>query len=450
MPTEILMPALSPTMEEGRLARWYVKEGDRVDAGDVIAEIETDKATLEFEAVAPGRLGPILVPEGAEAVKVNTPIAVLLSAAEDGTEIALPETPPAAPPPAPRPAARGARSGTLREPGWDADLPRGTLTVREALRDALAEEMRRDDDVVLIGEEVAEYQGAYKITQGLFDEFGARRVMDAPITEHAFTGIAVGAAFAGLRPVVEYMSFAFAMQAMDQIVNSAAKTHYMSGGAVTCPLVLRGPQGMGGRVGAQHAQCFASWFAQVPGLKVVAPFAASDAKGLLKAAIRDPNPVVFLESEALYGRAFEVPDLGEDHVVPLGRARVWREGTDVTIVSFGAGMAHALAAADTLAEEGLSAEVIDLRSLRPLDTGTVIESVKRTSRCVTVEDGWPVGAVGDHIAAEVMRGAFDWLDAPVLSVTGRDLPMPYAETLEQAALVTSGDVVAAARRVCNR
>jgi len=453
MTIEILMPALSPTMEEGTLAKWCVKPGNRVSSGDVIAEIETDKATMEVEAVDDGVIGALLVAEGAQGVKVNTPIATLL---EDGESAAAAPSSAPSPPPAPAaagaPAAPKAAAEPLAAPETD-DFPPGTTfrtqTVREALRDAMAEEMRADERVFIIGEEVAEYQGAYKITQGLLDEFGSRRVVDTPITEHGFAGLAVGAAFGGLRPVVEFMTFNFAMQAIDQIVNSAAKTLYMSGGQMGCPIVFRGPNGAAARVGAQHSQDFAAWYAQIPGLKVCMPYSAADAKGLLRAAIRDPNPVVFLENEILYGRSFEVPEI-DDWTVPIGKARVARAGRDVTIVSFGIGMTHALEAAAALATEGIEAEVIDLRSLRPMDTAAVVRSVQRTNRCVTVEEGWPVGSIGDHIAGVLMREAFDWLDAPVLSLTGKDVPMPYAANLEKLALVTIAEVVAAAKSVCYR
>jgi len=453
MTIEILMPALSPTMEEGTLAKWCVKPGDSVSSGDVIAEIETDKATMEVEAVDDGVIGALLVAEGAQGVKVNTPIATLL---EDGESAAAAPSSAPSPPPAPAaagaPAAPKAAAEPLAAPETD-DFPPGTTfrtqTVREALRDAMAEEMRADERVFIIGEEVAEYQGAYKITQGLLDEFGSRRVVDTPITEHGFAGLAVGAAFGGLRPVVEFMTFNFAMQAIDQIVNSAAKTLYMSGGQMGCPIVFRGPNGAAARVGAQHSQDFAAWYAQIPGLKVCMPYSAADAKGLLRAAIRDPNPVVFLENEILYGRSFEVPEI-DDWTVPIGKARVARAGRDVTIVSFGIGMTHALEAAAALATEGIEAEVIDLRSLRPMDTAAVVRSVQRTNRCVTVEEGWPVGSIGDHIAGVLMREAFDWLDAPVLSLTGKDVPMPYAANLEKLALVTIAEVVAAAKSVCYR
>ena len=455
MAIEILMPALSPTMEEGTLAKWLVKEGDTVSAGDILAEIETDKATMEFEAVDEGVIGQILVPEGTEGVKVNTAIATLL---EEGD--APDATPKSASAPAeesedaaPAPAAAAAASPEAPKADLSPDWPEGTemksQTVREALRDAMAEEMRNDDTVYLMGEEVAEYQGAYKVSQGLLDEFGGKRVIDTPITEHGFAGIAVGAAFGGLRPIVEFMTFNFAMQAIDQIINSAAKTLYMSGGQMGAPMVFRGPNGAAARVGAQHSQDYAAWYAQIPGLKVVMPYSASDAKGLLKTAIRDPNPVIFLENEILYGRSFDVPVM-DDFTVPFGKARIWREGADVTIVSFGIGMQYALEAAEKLAEEGVEAEVIDLRTLRPIDYDTVLASVMKTNRCVTVEEGWPVGSIGNHLSATIMERAFDYLDAPVLNCTGKDVPMPYAANLEKHALVTTDEVVEAVKQVTYR
>ncbi|WP_273520862.1 pyruvate dehydrogenase complex E1 component subunit beta [Rhodosalinus sediminis] len=458
MSTEILMPALSPTMEEGKLARWLVKEGDTVSAGDILAEIETDKATMEFEAVDEGTVAKILVAEGTDGVKVNTPIAMLAEEGESAADVtapeataaAAPETPAEAPAPAASPAPAAAPAPAKpREPEVPAGTEMRRQTVREALRDAMAEEMRGDDTVFVMGEEVAEYEGAYKITQGLLDEFGARRVIDTPITEHGFAGLGVGAAFGGLRPIVEFMTWNFAMQAIDQIINSAAKTLYMSGGQMGCPMVFRGPNGAAARVAAQHSQDYAAWYAQIPGLKVVQPYAADDAKGLLKSAVRDPNPVIFLENEILYGKSFDVPVL-DDWTVPFGKARVWREGGDVTIVSFGIGMTYALEAADRLAEDGIAAEVIDLRTLRPMDRETVIESVKKTNRCVTVEEGWPQGSVGNHISAVLMEHAFDWLDAPVVNVTGKDVPMPYAANLERMALVTTDEVVEAVRKVTYR
>ncbi len=449
MAINILMPALSPTMEEGTLAKWLVKEGDTVESGDILCEIETDKATMEFEAVDEGVIGKILVADGTEGVKVNAPIAVLL---EDGESAdAAPAVAPAqAKTPAPEPTER--RVG-FTPPPVEQDLPAGTTfksqTVREAIRDAMAEEMRRSDDVFLMGEEVAQYQGAYKISQGMLDEFGPRRVIDTPITEHGFTGIAIGAAFAGLNPIVEFMTWNFAMQAIDQIINSAAKTRYMSGGQMTCPIVFRGANGAASRVGAQHSHDYATWYAQVPGLKVVMPYSAADYKGLMKSAIRDPNPVVVLENEMLYGRSFDVPEI-EDYTVPIGKARIWREGDDVTIVSFGIGMQYALEAADKLASEGISAEVIDLRTLRPMDTEAIIKSVKKTNRCVTVEEGFPVASIGGHISATIMQEAFDYLDAPVINCTGKDVPMPYAANLEKLALVTTEEVIAAVKSVTYR
>jgi pyruvate dehydrogenase E1 component beta subunit len=457
MATEILMPALSPTMEEGTLAKWLVKEGDTVSSGDIMAEIETDKATMEFEAVDEGIVGKILISEGTEGVKVNTPIAILVEEGEDAS--ALPAAAPAAAAvteaapaaveaPAPAAAAPAAPVVDL-SPDWPADAEMKTETVREALRDAMAEEMRGDEDVYLMGEEVAEYQGAYKISQGLLDEFGPKRVIDTPITEHGFAGIAVGSAFGGLKPIVEFMTFNFAMQAIDQIINSAAKTLYMSGGQMGCPIVFRGPNGAAARVAAQHSQDYAAWYMQIPGLKVVMPYSAADAKGLLKSAIRDPNPVIFLENEILYGRTFDVPQV-DDLSIPLGKARIWREGSDVTIVSFGIGMQYALEAADKLAEEGISAEVIDLRTIRPMDTGAIINSVMKTNRLVTVEEGWPQGSVGSYISSVVMQEAFDYLDAPVINCTGKDVPMPYAANLEKLALITTDEVIAAVKQVTYR
>ncbi|MEE2945533.1 MAG: pyruvate dehydrogenase complex E1 component subunit beta [Pseudomonadota bacterium] len=455
MAIEILMPALSPTMEEGTLAKWLVKEGDTVSSGDIIAEIETDKATMEFEAVDEGVIGHILVPEGTENVKVNVAIATLLEDGEEAGAAPAPSAATEAPAPAaePAPATPAAVSEAVPVMNHAPDWPEGTelkqQTVREALRDAMAEEMRSNENVFLMGEEVAEYQGAYKISQGMLDEFGSQRVIDTPITEHGFAGIAVGAAFGGLNPIVEFMTFNFAMQAIDQIINSAAKTLYMSGGQMGCPIVFRGPNGAAARVGAQHSQDYAAWYAQIPGLKVVMPYSASDAKGLLKSAIRDPNPVIFLENEILYGRSFDVPVL-DDFTVEIGKARVWREGTDVTLVSFGIGMQYALEAADRLAEDGISAEVIDLRSLRPIDYDTVLASVMKTNRCVTVEEGFPVGSIGNHLSATIMERAFDYLDAPVINCAGKDVPMPYAANLEKLALVTTDEVVAAVKQVTYR
>jgi pyruvate dehydrogenase E1 component beta subunit len=455
MATEILMPALSPTMEEGTLAKWLVKEGDTVKAGDILAEIETDKATMEFEAVDEGVIGKILVAEGTEGVKVNAAIALLLEDGESASDAAAApakaEAPKAAPAqaaaaPAPAPAALKAAK---MQPDWPEGTEVRKQTVREALRDGMAEEMRRDPSVFLMGEEVAEYQGAYKISQGMLDEFGPKRVIDTPITEHGFTGIAVGAAFGGLRPIVEFMTFNFAMQAIDQIINSAAKTLYMSGGQMGAPMVFRGPNGAAARVGAQHSQDYAAWYAQIPGLKVVMPYSASDYKGLMKTAIRDPNPVIFLENEILYGRSFDVPVL-EDYTVPFGKAKIWREGTDVTIISFGIGMTYALEAAERLEKDGISAEVIDLRTLRPLDYDTLIASVMKTNRCVTVEEGFPVASIGNHLSAYIMENAFDYLDAPVINCCGKDVPMPYAANLEKLALVTTDEVVAAVKKVTYR
>ena len=451
MAIEILMPALSPTMEEGTLAKWLVSEGDEVSSGQIIAEIETDKATMEFEAVDEGKIGKILIAEGTSNVKVNTPIAILL---EDGdSEDAAVTTTQAPAQDAPAPTTAPAAAAPTPSTPVEIELPAGTTfktqTVREALRDAMAEEMRGNGDVFLMGEEVGEYQGAYKISQGLLDEFGPKRVIDTPITEIGFAGLATGAAYAGLRPIVEFMTFNFAMQAIDHIINSAAKQLYMSGGQMTVPIVFRGPNGAAARVGAQHSQDYAAWYAQIPGLKVVMPYSADDAKGLLKSAIRDPNPVVFLENEIMYGRSFDVPDI-EDYTVPIGKARIWRKGSDVTLVSFGIGMHHTLQAADALAEMGISAEVIDLRSLRPIDYDTVINSVMKTNRCVTIEEGWPVASIGNHLSATIMERAFDYLDAPVINVTGKDVPMPYAANLEKLALVTVDDIVSAVKAVTYR
>ncbi|MEM6758410.1 MAG: pyruvate dehydrogenase complex E1 component subunit beta [Pseudomonadota bacterium] len=457
MATEILMPALSPTMEEGTLAKWLVKEGDTVASGDIMAEIETDKATMEFEAVDEGVIGKILVAEGSEGVKVNTAIAILVEEGEEVSDTPAQAAATADPTPtaeAPQaPVAATAAAPAAPQVDSSPDYPDGTpmkqQTVREALRDAMAEEMRADDAVFLMGEEVAEYQGAYKVSQGLLDEFGSKRVIDTPITEHGFAGIGVGAAFGGLRPIVEFMTWNFAMQAIDQIINSAAKTLYMSGGQMGAPMVFRGPNGAAARVGAQHSQDYAAWYMQIPGLKVVMPYSAADAKGLMKTAIRDNNPVCFLENEILYGRSFDVPDL-DDFTIPFGKARVWREGSDVTIVSFGIGMQYALEAADKLAEDGINAEVIDLRTLRPMDTGTVLTSVMKTNRCVTVEEGWPQGSVGNHISSVIMQEAFDYLDAPVINCTGKDVPMPYAANLEKHALITTDEVIDAVKKVTYR
>ena len=453
MATEILMPALSPTMEEGTLAKWLVKEGDTVSSGDIMAEIETDKATMEFEAVDEGIVGKILIAEGTEGVKVNDVIAILVEDGEDVPAASAAPAPvtetPAAAPAEPVAAAAPSAPEVDATPDWDADLEVKQTTVREALRDAMAEEMRRDEDVFLMGEEVAEYQGAYKISQGLLDEFGAKRVIDTPITEHGFAGIGVGAAFGGLKPIVEFMTFNFAMQAIDQIINSAAKTLYMSGGQMGAPMVFRGPNGAAARVGAQHSQDYAAWYMQVPGLKVVMPYSAADAKGLMKTAIRDPNPVIFLENEILYGKSFDVPVM-EDFTIPFGKAKIERSGDDVTIVSFGIGMTYALEAAEKLAEDGINAEVINLRSLRPMDTESILASVRKTNRCVTVEEGWPQGSVGGYISRVIMQQAFDYLDAPVITCTGKDVPMPYAANLEKHALVTTDEVIAAVKQVTYR
>ena len=462
MPIEILMPALSPTMTEGTLAKWEVKEGDAVASGDILAEIETDKATMEVESIDEGTVGRILIEAGTENVAVNTPIAILLADGEDAAALRdfQPTAPAAAEPAAPTPAPSQASATVPAAPAAPAApealeeaLPAGTemqtITVREALRDAMAEEMRRDDTVFLIGEEVAEYQGAYKVSQGLLQEFGGRRVIDTPITEHGFTGLGVGAAFGGLKPIVEFMTFNFAMQALDQIINSAAKTRYMSGGQMSVPIVFRGPNGAASRVAAQHSQCYANWYANVPGLKVVAPCFAADAKGLLKAAIRDPNPVVFLENEILYGRGGEVP-VGDDHMVSIGRAKMVRASADVTIVAFSIMVEKSLAAAEALATEGIEAEVIDLRTIRPLDMETIVTSVRKTNRCVTAEEGWAMCGIGAEISAGIMTAAFDWLDAPVTRVAGADVPMPYAANLERLALPQPEDVAEAAKAVCYR
>jgi pyruvate dehydrogenase E1 component beta subunit len=470
MPIQVLMPALSPTMEKGNLAKWLKREGDKVKSGDVIAEIETDKATMEVEAIDEGTLGKILVPEGTADVAVNTPIATILAEGETGDDTvdaankptpqkkaaesappvaAVAKPAPAEPKKAPSAAAAPPQPKVQPEP----DVPEGTemvtMTMREALRDAMAEEMRRDPSVFVMGEEVAEYQGAYKVTQGLLQEFGSHRVVDTPITEHGFAGLGVGAALAGLKPIVEFMTFNFAMQAMDQIINSAAKTRYMSGGQMASSIVFRGPNGAAARVAAQHSQDYSAWYSHIPGLKVIAPYTASDAKGLLKAAIRDPNPIIFLENEILYGQSFPVPKL-DDFVLPIGKARIARAGNDVTIVSFSMGMSYALKAAEELAKEGIEAEVIDLRTLRPMDTDTIIASVKKTGRIVTVEEGWPQAGIGAEIAVRVVEHAFDFLDAPVTRVSGKDVPMPYAANLEKLALPTVAEVVEAAKAVCYR
>ena len=460
MATEIKMPALSPTMETGTLAKWLVAEGDQVRSGDIIAEIETDKTTMEVETIDDGVVGKLLVPAGAENVPVNTVIAILIDDANDSTadaavaykavseNVALEN---ADVQKTLSPAVASAALATESAPAiTDRAEIRGAstmLTVRESLRDAMAEEMRRDERVFVMGEEVAEYQGAYKVTQGLLDEFGSKRVIDTPITEQGFAGLGVGAAFGELRPVIEFMTFNFAMQAIDQIINSAAKTLYMSGGQMGCPIVFRGPNGAASRVGAQHSQCYASWYAHCPGLKVVSPYSAADAKGLLKSAIRDPNPVIFLENEVMYGQSFDVPD--DDVLVPIGKAKILREGTDVTITAFSIMVGRALQAADALAAQGISAEVIDLRTIRPLDNETIVASVKKTSRLVTCEEGFPFAGIGAEIAIQVMEQAFDWLDAPIARVTGKDVPMPYAENLEKLALPQVEDIVATAQAVCD-
>ncbi len=463
MPIQVLMPALSPTMEKGNLAKWLKKEGETIKSGDVIAEIETDKATMEVEATDEGTLGKILIPEGTADVAVNTPIATILSDGESAADLGKVSAPPKASEPAPAAEAKAeapqpkeqtkAPSAPAAAAEPDPEIPSGTemvtMTIRDALRDAMAEEMRRDPDVFLMGEEVAEYQGAYKVSQGLLQEFGARRVIDTPITEHGFAGIGVGAAMSGLKPIVEFMTFNFAMQAIDQIINSAAKTLYMSGGQMGCSIVFRGPNGAASRVAAQHSQDYSAWYSQVPGLKVVAPFSAADYKGLLKAAIRDPNPVIFLENEMLYGHTGEVPKL-DDYVVPIGKARIVRSGGHVTIISWSNGMSYALKAADELAKEGIEAEVIDLRTLRPMDTDTIVASVKKTGRAVTVEEGWQQSGVGAEVAARIMEHAFDYLDAPVARVSGKDVPMPYAANLEKLALPSVAEVVEAAKAVSYR
>jgi pyruvate dehydrogenase E1 component beta subunit len=444
MATAILMPALSPTMTEGKLARWLKKEGDAVKSGDVLAEIETDKATMEVEAVDEGTLTRIIVPEGTEGVAVNSPIAELNGGAGEAAPALAPAAKPA---PAPAPAATAPQApapmAAAPEKDWGATKP---TTVREALRDAMALEMRRDADVFLMGEEVAQYQGAYKISQGLLDEFGAKRVIDTPITEHGFTGMAVGAAMTGLRPIVEFMTFNFSMQAIDHIINSAAKTLYMSGGQLGCPIVFRGPNGAASRVAAQHSQCYASWYAHVPGLKVVAPWSAADAKGLLRAAIRDPNPVIVLENEILYGQTFECP-VDDDFILPIGKAKVERVGRDVTIVAYSIAVSWAMSAAEELAKQGIEAEVVNLRSIRPLDVETIVASVKKTNRLVTVEEGWPYANIGTEVAMQVTEAAWDWLDAPPVRVCGKDIPMPYAANLEKLALPTVPEIVEAAKRV---
>ena len=454
MPTNILMPALSPTMEQGKLAKWLKKEGDKIKSGDILAEIETDKATMEVEAVDEGTLGKILVADGTDNVAVNTPIAVIVADGEDANAAAAPVPKAAAPALAASAAPPVQTSAPVAPQAASASAvlagtAMATMTVREALRDAMAEEMRRDPDVFIIGEEVAEYQGAYKITQGLLQEFGAKRVIDTPITEHGFAGIAVGAAMTGLRPIVEFMTWNFAMQAIDHIINSAAKTLYMSGGQMGAPIVFRGPNGAAARVGAQHSQDYTAWYSNVPGLKVVAPFTAADYKGLMKSAIRDPNPVIFLENEILYGQSFDVPKI-DDYLVPIGKARVARAGKDATIVTWSIGMTYALKAAAELAKEGIDVEIIDLRTIRPMDKDAILASVMKTGRCVTVEEGWAQSGVGAEIMAVIMEGAFDYLDAPVIRITGKDVPMPYAANLEKLALPNVGEVVRAVKTVCYR
>ncbi|GCE89753.1 pyruvate dehydrogenase E1 component subunit beta [Komagataeibacter diospyri] len=452
MATEILMPALSPTMKEGKVARWLRRPGEAIAAGDVIAEIETDKATMEVEAVDEGIMGRILIPEGTENVAVNTPIAILLAEGEDAdaqpaaaaatdAAAAEPAAPPSCGPASAAPSTPKAAAEPEKDWGESAEI-----TVREALRDAMAAELARDEDVFLIGEEVAQYQGAYKVSQGLLDQFGEKRVIDTPITEQGFTGMAIGAALTGLKPIVEFMTMNFAMQAIDQIINSAAKTRYMSGGQMSCPIVFRGPNGAAARVGAQHSQCYASWYGHVPGLKVVAPWSAADAKGLLRAAIRDPNPVIFLENEILYGQRFPCP-VDEDFILPIGKAKIERAGTDVTIVAFSIMVGTALEAAAKLAEQGIEAEVINLRTIRPLDTRTIVDSVKKTSRLVTVEEGWPFAGIGAEIAMQVIEHAFDYLDAPPVRVAGADVPMPFAANLEKLALPDPDWIINAVRQV---
>ena len=448
MTTEILMPALSPTMEEGKLSKWFIKEGDKVSAGDIIAEIETDKATMEFEAVDEGTVTKLIVTEGTDGVLVNSAIALIT---DENSEDAIDKKISIEKVQTDTNLSKAKVKNQIKplednELEWDSEVQTKTQTVREAIRDAMAEEMRRDETVYLMGEEVAEYQGAYKVSQGLLDEFGSKRVIDTPITEHGFTGIAVGSAFAGLRPIVEFMTFNFSMQAIDQIINSAAKTLYMSGGQMGAPMVFRGPNGAAARVGAQHSQDYAAWYTHIPGLKVVQPYSASDAKGLMKTAIRDDNPVIFLENEILYGKSFEVPLL-EDYTVPFGKARIWREGTDATIVSFGIGMQYALEASEQLQADGVSVEVIDLRTLRPIDYETIIKSVEKTNRCVTVEEGFPIGSIGNHLSAVIMERAFDYLDAPVINCTGKDVPMPYAANLEKLALTTTAEVISAVKKI---
>jgi len=449
MPIDILMPALSPTMEEGTISKWFVKEGDQVKSGDILAEIETDKAIMEFETVDDGIIGQIIKPEGLEAIKVNEKIASLITADESPKQENLEKKPLTLSKEEINSSQTNIQSESATTQNKLNLKEKKTITVREALRDAMAEEMRTNSNVFLMGEEVAEYEGAYKISQGLLEEFSAKRVIDTPITEHGFAGIGIGAAFGGLVPIIEFMTFNFAMQAMDQIINSAAKTLYMSGGQMGCPIVFRGPNGAASRVGAQHSQDYSAWYSHVPGLKVISPYSSDDAKGLLKAAIRDPNPIIFLENEILYGESFEIP-LSKDHITPIGKARIRLKGEDVTIVSFGIGVKHALDAAQELAKDDISAEVIDLRTLRPMDTATIIDSVKKTNRCVTVEEGFPVCSIGNYISSVIMQEAFDYLDAPVINCTGKDVPMPYAANLEKLALVNTDEVIQSVKRVIYR
>ena len=449
MPIDILMPALSPTMEEGTIAKWFVKEGDQVKSGDILAEIETDKATMEFEAVEDGVIDQIIRPEGLETIKVNEKIASLITTDESSKKKNNLKKPLELPKVENNFSQMKNKNKTSAEKNNLVLKEKKSITVREALRDAMAEEMRANSNVFLMGEEVAEYEGAYKISQGLLEEFSAKRVIDTPITEHGFAGIGIGAAFGGLVPIIEFMTFNFAMQAMDQIINSAAKTLYMSGGQMGCPIVFRGPNGAAARVGAQHSQDYSAWYSHIPGLKVLSPYSADDAKGLLKAAIRDPNPVIFLENEILYGESFEIPE-SRDYVTPIGKARIRLIGEDVTIVSFGIGVKYALDAAEELAKDDINVEVIDLRTLRPMDTTTIIESVKKTNRCITVEEGFPVCSIGNYISAVIMQEAFDYLDAPVINCSGKDVPMPYAANLEKLALVNTGEVIQSVKEVVYR
>ncbi len=452
MPVDILMPALSPTMEEGTLIKWYVKEGDKISSGDIIAEIETDKATMEFEAVDEGIISSLLVETGTEGIKINTPIATIRLDSDNEKEVKKSDHQQKI---KGRPVKhqiddkiRIEPSAIKIEEGVPEEFKDKQQTVREAIRDAMAEEMRADDEVFLMGEEVAEYQGAYKVSQGLVEEFGSTRVIDTPITEHGFTGIAIGAAFAGLKPIVEFMTFNFAMQAMDQIINSAAKTLYMSGGQMGCPIVFRGPNGAAARVAAQHSQDFAAWFSSIPGLKVIQPYTSEDAKGLLKSAIRDPNPVIFLENEILYGQSFNLANVNEENeLIPIGKAKIYQQGTDITLISFGIGMKHTIDAAKVLEKENISCEILDLRTLRPLDTEAILQSVKKTNRCVTIEEGFPVCSIGNHISALLMEKAFDYLDAPVINCSGKDVPMPYASNLENEAMINTEAIVSAVKKI---